>query len=394
MNHRPLFIFGVARSGTNLLARMLNRHPAVSIALDPLLPLFRSLRNAILATAAYKGKMGHLPPEAPFQDYYFDVYGPFALDMILAGNGLQSLSARALNTLRESIAARAALESPDLASRMLRLTGHDHESVFRSALELIAESKPGAGWAGSKEVWVLEFAPLLRRLFPDAQFIFIERDPRAVIASLLALACEDPTQAAHVPSYLRHWRKQVALARQFERDAGMAGCFHCVSYERLATTPEDTAIDLCRVLGIEFREEMLRLSADGWYGNSSFKHQSRDIYTVTVDRWKSVLPRQLIETADFICGPEMLLTPYRPLKRPQLEHVLECLTVAARQPGSWRSDSGDLLWDFGGELVRMTLAHSDQAHESGLIRRCFLFEETYAAIRAHSRAAVTMGVAA
>jgi hypothetical protein len=393
MTCRPLFIFGVARSGTNLLARVLDRHPAVSIAFDPLLPLFRSLRNAILKVNS--GNTGHreLLTETPFQDYYYDVHGPEVLDLILNGDGLNSLPDDELKILRKTISDRAALESPDIALRLTHVKGKDYREVFRSALDIIRGLKTEAAWAGTKEVWVLEFAPLLHRLFPDAHFLLIERDPRAVIASLLALSRDNPTQAAHVPSYLRHWRKQVALARRFEADPAVAGCFQRVSYERLVTAPEETAVDLCRVLGLEFREEMLHLSADGWQGNSSYKHHSKDIYSVTVDRWKSVLPRALVETADFLCGPEMLLTPYRPMAKPDPKHVLEFFVEADKRPSAWRSDSGDVLRDFGCELVRLTMVCSDRPYESGLIRRCFLLEETYAAIRALYRTSTSFGAA-
>jgi hypothetical protein len=179
----------------------------------------------------------------------------------------------------------------------------------------------------------------------------------------------------------------------FEADTVMAGCFRCVSYERLATAPVETAIGLCGMLGLEFRDEMLHLSADGWHGNSSYRHHSRDVYSVTVDRWKSVLPRVLVETADFLCGPEMLLTPYRPMERPDPEHVLEFFVEADKQPGAWRSDTGDVLRDFGCELVRLAMVRSDRPYESGLIRRCFLLEKAYAAIRALYPASNSFGAA-
>ena len=53
---RPIFVLGLARSGTNLLARILDRHPQVCVALDPLMPVFRALRNAVIPSS---------PPDAP-----------------------------------------------------------------------------------------------------------------------------------------------------------------------------------------------------------------------------------------------------------------------------------------------------------------------------------------
>lgn len=381
MTYRPLFVFGLARSGTNLLARMLDRHPAVTVALDPFLPLFRSLRNALVAARATEAVRQRFAPAAPFQDYYFDPGGPALLDLVLAAQADAPLDQEELAVLRRKAAERAALESPALGARMDRLAGNDYGELLRSGLDIVASEKPGVRWAGSKEVWVLEFVPLLARVFPEARFFAVERDPRAIVASLLAMAKKDPTQAAHPPSYLRHWRKQVALSHHFGRDPFLRGRFRSISFERLATQPEDEARRLCDDLDIDFHPEMLRLSADGWKGNSSFDHEGKDIYSGTVDRWRQVLPERVVQAADYLCGPEMALTPYRPATAPKAEEALAYLQEAGQQSGSWRSDSGDLLSDFGGEMVRQTILESTETFGEVLVRRCYLFAETLGAIR-------------
>lgn len=381
MSGKHLFVFGLARSGTNLLARMLDRHPEVTVALDPFLPLFRSLRNALVAAHATEAVRRRFSPDAPFQDYYFDPDGPALLDLALEGQAGLPLDPAELGALRHRVAQRAALESPALGARMAGLEGRDYGELLRSGLDIVASEKPGVRWVGSKEVWVLEFVPLLARLFPDAHFFAVERDPRAIVASLLAMAEKDPTQAAHPPSYLRHWRKQVALTHRFGRDPLLAGRFRSISFERLATLPEEEAHRLCDDLGIDFTPEMLRLSADGWQGNSSFDHGGRDIYSETVDRWRQVLPARVVESADYLCGPEMALTPYRPATAPRAEEVLAYLQEAGRSAGSWRSDSGDLLSDFGGEQVRHVILRSAEQPDAELIRRCYLFTSILNAVR-------------
>lgn len=381
MTYRPLFVFGVARSGTNLLARMLDRHPAVTVALDPFLPLFRALRNTLVATQAPVALRQRFSPAAPFQDYYFDADGPALLDLMLAAHAGVALDQGGLSALREQAAARAALESPELGTLMGKLSGGDYGQLLRSGLDIVAGLKPGVRWAGSKEVWVLEFLPMLARLFPDAHFLALERDPRAIVASLLAMAAKDPTQAAHAPSYLRHWRKQVALTHRFEHDPLLAGRFRKLSFERLATEPEEQARMLCNDLGLEFTPEMLRLSADGWQGNSSFDHGGRDIHAETVDRWRQMLPPPMVQTADYLCGPEMRLTPYQPADTPDPAAVLTALREAGGNAGSWRSDSGDLLHDFGGEMVRQWLCSTNEFAGDDFIRKCFLFRDTLDAIK-------------
>lgn len=381
MSYRPLFIFGLARSGTNLLARMLDRHPAVTVALDPFLPIFRALRNAVVNMQAPVELSRQFNPASSFQDYYFDLNGSALLDLMLNTHIDLPLDGNELNILRGKTAERAALESDELGLRMSGLEGKNYGGLLKNGLDIIADMKPDASWVGCKEVWVIEFAPLLARLFPNAHFLVVERDPRAIVASLLAMTERDPTQAAHPPSYLRHWRKQVALTHRFERDPMLAGRFRSISFERLATGPEEEARKLCDELDIDFNLEMLNISANGWQGNSSYDHGRRGIYTDTVDCWREVLPEKVVQAADFLCAPEMALTSYRPVSTPNPNVLLAYLKEAGLNSGSWRSDSGDLLGDFGGELVRHVLLEKPEMQDEKLVRQCFLFRETLDAIR-------------
>jgi hypothetical protein len=379
---RPIFVLGLARSGTNLLARMLDRHPEIAVALDPLLPLFRELRNAIVAAHAPADVGARFDPSAPFQDYYFASDGPALHDCVLNGTVALPIRSEDAARLRESVVTRAALESRELAARMDALTGADFRSLLRGALDIVAATKPGAAWVGSKEVWIFEFVPLLARAFPEARFYAIERDPRAIVASLVAMADRDPTQAAHPPSYMRHWRKSIALARRFAADPSLSERFRAVSYELLVSDPAAEAGRICAELGVEFSPTMLELSAEGWAGNSSYAHADRDVYASSTERWRRALAPEIVRTADFLCGPEMALTEYSiEAPTPLDETVLGYLDRAGRKPGSWRSDSGDSVLDLGGELLRHALLDLGGAVDARLVRRCFLFAETFEAIQ-------------
>jgi hypothetical protein len=254
---------GLARSGTNLLARMLDRHPAISIALDPLMPVFRSLRNAVMQTSAVEDVRNRFKPESPFQDFYFDPGGPAMLDALLEGDAKLALAPGKLQRLQTAVPERAALESSKLAARLTAINGGTYGEVIESALSIVAAMKPAATWVGCKEVWIFDFIPLLARAFPEARFYAIERDPRAIIASLLAMAARDPSQAAHPPSYMRHWRKSIALSRSFEADAAVRKRFRSVPYEELVNDPAAEARRICAELEIDYIPEMLALSAEG-----------------------------------------------------------------------------------------------------------------------------------
>jgi hypothetical protein len=380
MNYRPIFIFGLARSGTNLLARLLDRHPAVVVALDPFMPLFRSLRNAVVAAQAPVALRQRFDPASPFQDYYFDPDGRPLLDAMLGASPNVPLDGQELETLRMKATERAALELPEFGARMGELNGSDYGKLLQCAFDIIASLKPGARWVGCKEVWIIDFLPLLAKVFPAARFYIIERDPRAIVASLITMAGKDPTQAAHVPSYLRHWRKNVVLARRFKSDPQLQDRLMLISYEKLVAESRSEMVKICEELDIEYAPTMLELSADGWRGNSSYDHGEQNIYANTVERWQKVLTDPVIQTADYLCGPEMMLTNYRPVTQPQPEVVLNFLQEANHRPGSWRSDSGDTLIDFGGELLRHVLLNMKSLPNEQMIRRCFLFVDTLAGI--------------
>ena len=379
---RSVFVLGIARSGTNLLARMLSRHPAVEVALDPLMPVFRSLRNAVVLESLPLDRRRDFDPGSPFQDGYFAPEGPATMDAILAGSARLPISQEELRHLLPSVVERAALESSALATRMQSIEGSQFDELFRSALEIVAASKPAAAWVGLKELWVLDFVPLLRRSFPDARFYALQRDPRAIVASLIAMSDRDSSQAAHVPSYIRHWRKSVALARRFAADPEISKQFRVVPYESIVAQPEIEARRLCQELEIDFSPDMLELSSDGWTGNSSYEHGGRNVYATSAARWRDSLPPQVLQTIDFLCGPEMLLTEYRRVGQGGLsDEVVGYLRRCAANPGSWRSDSGDLFGDLGGEILRERLLRDEATSDTELVRRCFIFEDTYAAIR-------------
>lgn len=383
---RPLFVLGLARSGTNLLARMLDRHPAIRVALDPLMPILRSLRNALThANADVEHRVG-FRPTLPFQDHYFDRNGPPLLNALLSGTASIPLASEELDELRAAVQARAALEDPALGSALRNIAGTEYRELIRSALSVVRTQRPGASWVGCKEVWMFDFVPALARAFPDAQFYAIDRDPRAIVSSLVAMAERDPSQAAHPPSYMRHWRKSVALSLRYRSDQALASRFRTIRYEDLVANPEPEARRICGELSLEFDPRMLALSADGWSGNSSFDHAGRDVYNASTDRWRGSLAADVVRTTDFLCGPEMALAGYPADPDAGLDtQVLGYLARAGRAPGSWRSDSGDLLLDVSGELLRHSLLGHIGSVDVEMLRRCFLFEETFNAIR-HVRA--------
>lgn len=381
---RPLFVFGIARSGTNLLARILNGHPAVALALDPLLPYFKSLRNRIVETRGTADIKRTFDPDGSFEDYYFLSRGPATLDLIAGASLDLQFATHDEARLRAAVVSRAGLESPGLAELLQQVKGGDYGAFLASALQIIGRSKREQGvlWQGSKEVWVIDFLPVLARAYPEARFFVIERDPRAIVASLLAMADKDASQAAHFVSYVRHWRKFVAQARHYAADKAFGSRIRIVTYEALVRNAAEETKRVCAHLELDFDEEILRVSSEGWAGNSSYGRNT-GIYEQSLEHWHATLSQDLLHAVDFHCAPEMALTPYR--ARAEAGRItpplLQTVRRAASETGSWRSDSGHVAFDVGGELLRHALLDGKGSFDAASVRECFLFPGTYQAIR-------------
>lgn len=372
----PFFIFGVARSGTNLVARMIDAHPRATVALDPLLPLFRAWRNQ-LATASARSLKSPWNPQSPLQDYYFAEDGTALLRMILDADANQPLPKGVLESLLPAVRDRAALESPELSAAFHSWSGDTWTELLQSTLSIIGGAGKTVDAVGVKEVWTIEFLPALARALPEARFIILHRDPRGVVASQMAMARKDPTQAAHSISYMRHWRKHVTLARKFARSSTIAGRLLEVRYEDILRSPEAHARRLAEFLNLEFQPGMLQPGKDqGWESNSSFTSANGGVDARAAGRWRENLPSHLIAAVEFHCGIEMKSLGYEPTRpRPdQLDaDVLRGIAESNASPGKWRSDSGDADDDLAWECLRWQIAACESpTMPQRLLERCFL----------------------
>lgn len=381
---RPLFVFGIARSGTNLIGRMLNAHPDVALALDPLLPLFRRVRDRWVAEDGRPELAAFASPGSPLHDGYGHPLGPELLDLVLNGDLAFRMTDAERQMLRADLATRAALESPSLAKALADVDGVTYGDFLSAVLERVAEAKGTThySWAGVKEVWSLDFLPALARAFPDAGFIVIERDPRGVLASLEALAQKDPGQRGHAGSYLRHWRKGIVLTRHFERDPFLAPRILTMRYEEVARDPQHGAAAICRHLGLSDptwmqspERQIDPATGRGWIRNSSFGAEDGRIVADSIHRWQTFLDSAQQRYVRFYTAPEMVLAGYsQDPREPLCPDILGKILDADRRPGVWRSDSGGVLSDIGLEALRQGSMKECLGMPSSLLRQCFLFD--------------------
>lgn len=387
----PVFITGVARSGSTLLPYMLSAHQQIKIASDPFFYLFKLLRNAIILQANREG-IRNFQPESPLQDYYFSSERILELDEIQQATLDIPFHEPGWKEIKERIVQRAAHECGDLTDDITDLDGKNFREIFDNALHIIYRRRANENtrWIGCKEVWTLEFFPALARAYPDAKFIVIMRDPRAIVASIVK--SKDESQHAHTLSVLRHWRKYAALSHHYQQDPLLKDRLYILRYEDITANTMETAHNLTDFLDVEFNYDILDpekyfdYSRGGiWQGNSSFRASMNGITASSTAYWRKVLSQDEIHYIEFLTAYDMALLGYKADTFPHEKnssHILDMMMADNVKFSSWRSDSGDPLLDFGREATRNAMLGISKAKFGReKIREAFLYEETFSRLQ-------------
>lgn len=287
---RPVFIVGAGRSGTTLVRTMLSAHPAFAVPTE-----------THFMKAAHD--FGAQATEYPEQ---FDAFW---------------------NTVSETRNLRNTGINLDAARRLADKSGEASFRVALAALLTTHAHEHGAKRAGEKTPGHYRYLDRILTWFPEAQIVFLHRDPRATVASAL--------RSPWVTDQLKPNRLGAALLRRSlavqtaERSTDWKDAARCllanindtrfipVSYEALVREPEQTARTLCEALGEPFDQHMLNsrdnvpksaatneTSWKGWIG----EHEARAAAPITDDaleRWREELGADQVSLIEGFCGPEM-----------------------------------------------------------------------------------------
>lgn len=398
---KPLFITGMFRSGTTLTARMLHAHPHIAVAGDGLFPFFKYLRNRIAQAAGIL-----LPPDfdLPLHDYYFDGELRLLFESIQKADFDYSLESGDLDRLKKSIKSGCTAKdqyAPRLEPFVHELQGLTYREAWLGLQRMIvrAYAHEDTVWAGPKEVWTGEFLPALYRSFPDTHFIYVIRDPRAVIAS-------KTTRTAKYPWLFlaRQWRKLAGLGLLY---SGVNGDFNdrvfLLRFEDLIRQPEQATGKVCEFLSLDWDESMVtpHRFVDGlgnpWRQNTAYNIQSEKGFDrATISRWEAILGEAEVRFIEYLCGPEMSALGY-PLKyasNPEAERqiLMDPPRLADGDLASWISRFVDnsfegLVLEMGRERLRHDLLAGadrlDRRH-ARLLDLCFLDHRIFEDVRGAS----------
>lgn len=257
---RGAFVLGMPRSGTTLLRALLDGHPDVFVAPwetkavdwcrqpDPVAGLLTDTRYA-----------REFPGESPEGQAF-------------------------------AAALRRRIDGPlDPAAAV--------EAVVAALLELDPPDAAPGLWI-EKTPKHLAIVPELARLRPDARFLCLLRDPRAVIASHAKRWGK--TGRGQQRRLAGKWALAEELATRFERE--VPG-FLTVRYRDLVLEPDATLRALCEHFGIAWRESLLTPSSRGepWKGPRG----QTGISTSAVDAWRDELAADRVRLIESVLGPRM-----------------------------------------------------------------------------------------
>lgn len=254
MSKPPVFIIGVPRSGTTLLATLLEGHPQLYVDDEAV-----ALRSLLL-----RARLEHSPPADALAE-----------------------AIREDPRLERFYAGLTPPLGPALTERLEQLAdGQQYVDKSPDALPRAAE---------------------LAGLFPGSRFVHVVRDPRPTVASLRRRQYLELTEAALL---WRDWTDRLAALNRW----WPPGALHCLRYEDLVGQPAATLRKLCAFLDIDYRPQMLDLAASSATGGGD-AYVRTTLDPTRLNDWRRRMPARDAALVEDICRPAMERLGY-PTDRP------------------------------------------------------------------------------
>ena len=287
---RHVFVCGRSRTGTTLLATILDSHPRISMGYELVPTGLPPLPEAIACLRRAAGAGGDSPAELLRADPATADLGLFVIHASWVLVELDEL----IGLLEQQLAAGGATAF-----------GVKHAARLAMAVVERKREKEGTALTGFK-VQTPRFGTF-RRLFPGSAFIAILRDPRDVVASQLGRGFR-----RSVEEMALHWHDYYAAFFRFARLH--RGRTLAVRYEDLVRAPEAEYTRIFGLLGLEYGDEVRHY----WDSKASVHHTrhnnapavAREPFTSSLERWRQDLEASDVATVERVCGRLMARLGY------------------------------------------------------------------------------------
>jgi hypothetical protein len=295
-NRRGLFVGGCPKSGTTLLLALLDGHPQL-VAL-PEENHFLDDRRKYLALTGFPAKLHRLLNETGLRllgEGRFEASGEGKSKDARDYSGFDH---RRFTQLAEQFVNQPWMTDSLLLSEVIRAYAIASGSPWRDRVRWVGKSN-------SNDVC----SEALRTLFPDAKFLHVVRDPRAVFASRRRRLLNRLGHYGKAHRLVREWNRS---ARQIEKLQDDAGRYLWIRYEDLVTHPRESLEKICPFAGIELVPQLFEPTRAGrqWLGNATFHSTFNNISAEAADLWRNELTPDEIWWVELHCRDGMRLAGY------------------------------------------------------------------------------------
>src|ERR1043166_57399 len=291
-DQRACFIAGQAKSGTTLAAALLDAHPERLV-----LPQETAYFPTVLRKYGGAGRRAQ-----------FDYLTRHSFSRVLFGGEPKWREHEYKNFPQQ--------EFLEAFGRI----AFDPANAQRDLLALMAEAYAatmGVPLDGIKR-WI-EKTPANRnhvdeifKRFPNAKLLVTLRDPRAILATQIALEKTRQTKRFSAYYVIAHWRVAAKLARRVRaRDVGGL----LVQFEQLVSEPSNVMRDVCDYLEIQFDPEVVLTPTkigEPWGGNSAAQIAFSKVSAEPASRWEKELSDEEIGWVEWHCRELMPEFGYQP----------------------------------------------------------------------------------
>jgi len=225
-SERLIFVGGCPRSGTTLIQNMLDSHP--------------------------------------------DIFG-----------GPEFLHLQDVIELRKKLRRSISVGWIDLFCSYEDLDGH-LRALIQNILLPLADKHGGKYMSEKSPDNILAFSELVE-LFPEAHFIHIVRDPRAIVSSMQDVCARAKQKNIDIPAYTATPSSRIAYTTKCF-DSGFAAVkkfpdkILTVVYESLVKDPEKETLKICRFIGLEWDSRMLAPQKKKHLGEKAITTKSDEIW--------------------------------------------------------------------------------------------------------------------
>jgi hypothetical protein len=263
---KPIFIVGCPRSGTTILAKILNNHSQVASATE--IHFF----NHLCKLKKYDW--------SKIDDNFLKTF--FNETRIEDFCSLLKVDFKEFKTQFETTEKDSSLKTIE----------QNQKRLFDTLMFLLLKKNSKNRCCEKTPQHLLSVNEILK-LYPDAKIIHLIRDGRDTVNSLVKM----PWRPEGLLNNSRFWKQYAKIGMQLhERYLKHTANYHSLKYEELLLNPQNTILELCNFMELEFEEAMLsqkKPSAQdktnifsSW--ESSWKHKAME----ELDAWQKELSKE------------------------------------------------------------------------------------------------------